>query len=330
MRRIAAASLERRTINPLRPRFLFALVLFVAAVLLAAPAAPARGDLALAVELEQGELGLAEPVYALVTLTNRGEAAVETFAALALESGLLRIEIESPQGEVTPFVPLAVDDVELAPMTLAAGESVSEVVEIFYGGRGWSFRRAGEWKIRAVYEPPGGSRLTAGPAKLTIENTSAGLYLFGAVGETSSQTGEFLVWRQGDHLELAREHLRGLLDKHPDSDLASFARLALGLNLAQPFRNLADGTTRPPRWPEALELLAAVDPADLPPSLDLALFAGRLEGALATDDAADVHQALAAARESVAGRPDLRERFEALVAKLPPLPPLPPDRPDEP
>ncbi|HMB52396.1 MAG TPA: hypothetical protein VKU40_03710 [Thermoanaerobaculia bacterium] len=297
-------------------------------VLLAtAPALAARADLALTLEMEQGELGLAEPVYALVTLTNRGEEAVETFADLALESGLLRVEIESPLGEVSPFVPLAVDDVELERVTLAAGESVSEVVEIFYGGRGWSFRRSGTWQIRAVYEPPGGPRLTAGPVELTIANTSAGLYLFGAVGETSSQTGKFLVWRQGDHLELAREHLRGLLDKHPDSDLASFARLALGLNLAEPFRDFADGTTRPPRWGEALELLAAVDPADLPPSLELALFAGRLKGALATDDAADVHQALAAAREAAEGRPDLRARLEALLAKLPPLPPLPPDRP---
>ena len=274
---------------------------------------PVEG-LRLTLELGEAEVVLGEPVYATVTLRNVGSGPVSILPDLSLESGFVQIEVGPPDGKPFPFVPLAIDDVEVARLELAPGAAITGISEVFFGGRGWTFDRPGSYSLTASYEVPGVRRLSSEPAVLSVaESDGAGRALLSADPETVRQAGKFLVWQQGDHLRRALLRLEGLVERYPESEVADHVRLAMGVNLSRSFYDYTAGGVRPARPEEALQLLDAVRETSLPgiQRLRLHLARNRCHAALGRKDEADA--ALDAARKLTTDRPALETLLKRMT-----------------
>jgi len=293
--------------------FTLALALWLGSALAGAPAAAQTSGEGLRLTLEPGEaaLVLGEPAYATVTLYNAGSEAVTILPDLTLTSGFVEIRVDPPEGEAFEFTPLAVDDVEVARAELAPGDEIAEVVQVFFGGRGWTFDRPGSYTLTATYRVPGGTQVRSEPATVNVaEGDSAGRSLLSAQPETLRQTGKFLVWQQGDHLRRALARLEEIVERYPDSQVADYARLAMGINLSESFYDYTAGGVRKARPAEALRWLEGVRETSLPPVQRLRLHMALSRSYAALGRQAEAAAALGRARELAADRPALETLLE--------------------
>ena len=268
------------------------------------------GRLELVLEADRTQLLLSEPVYVAVRLINRGKESVSVYHDLDPELGWLRIEFVGPQGPIS-FAPWSVADSELTPQPLAPNAEVSALFPIFYGGRGWTFSRPGQYTATAVYTDRVNQRervLRSNSVEFEVREDPAGEFLIR--DPAGSEAGKLLMWQQGDHLRKGIVRLEELTRTFPKSRLASYANLALGVNLSRSFKDYSTGQLREPQCEASLELLSRVRNDDLPASLRMERKLSEARCLRLTGKPEDADAALRVARSLAGERTYLQRRVE--------------------
>ena len=270
---------------------------------------PASASLELTLEIGKADLVFGEPVYAIVLLTNSGSAPVDTAKVLDPQTGDVQIDVTSSTKPTFRFLPLFYSDALHARAPLRPGEKIAAAFPIFYGALGWTFDRAGTYRIAATYRHIGGTQgkpvrsnsvdVTVadegGPGASLLEHTSA-----------SEEAGKFLLWQRGDHLRQGHLLLTRLQQQYPDSPVIDYVWLAFGRNLSRGFRNYITGHVRPMDCEAALPYLRLVRPERIPAYLQVQkhLDEARCLAALAQPSQAGIELQRA---EALAGdRPEFR------------------------
>ncbi|HMS82553.1 MAG TPA: hypothetical protein PKD12_02755 [Nitrospira sp.] len=200
---------------------------------------------------ERSHYLVGEPVYVAVRLRNSGDRTERVIESLHPEDGGVDLVITGPDGRAVPFVPYGETDRDTESNTsLSPGQTIGNMVPIFFGGNGWTFRKPGTYRIVAYFQfaaEKGKVRESkSAPATIEIVPSSQSTALVDDAEPVSQEVGKFLLWQAGDHLEKGLERLRALLDREPDSPLASYARFALGRSLSEPFMDYRKKTVRTP------------------------------------------------------------------------------------
>lgn len=228
--------------------------------------ATAQAGLQLSIVAGKAKVELGEPVYLTAILGNTGSDAVAVYPSLYPEDSALQINVTEPGGKTVAFVPYSLDLNDSVARDLSVGDTLSAVFPIFYGGRGWTFRETGEYRIRAVFTDPAGGKALVESAAISLTvaaSDNSGQYLMDD-SKASSEAGKFLLWQSGDHLRAGIAHLQGLVEQFPNSVTADYVRLAFARNLSKPFRDYSIGKLRKADPEAAMKLLEKVNPDRLP------------------------------------------------------------------
>jgi hypothetical protein len=247
---------------------------------------------------------LGEPVYLNVRLRNISPSPMRILKRLRPDYGLTTIRIVAPDGRSEGFVPLGVVDSDAVPENLPPGAELGSVFPIFFGANGWTFPQPGRYRVDVQYQsarprvdaatPLDRVRVRSTPITITVASvdSEAGTFLIGA-GRASNEAGKFLVWQSGDHLRRGIAQLEDLIQRFPQSIIADYARLMLGLSLSRSFKDYSIDRLRPPDHQKSLAYLGQVSDDTVPRYL-------RVQKHLAlARDLAGVNQ-FEAARESLA------------------------------
>jgi tetratricopeptide (TPR) repeat protein len=214
-----------------------------------------------------------------------------------------------------------VADTDIKLETLAPRADVTAVVAIFYGGRGWTFTQAGNYTITALYRNPldrSANPVRSNPLSISVAlGNGAGEFLI--KDDAGEEAGKFLLWQQGDHLRKGIRRLTDLIERYPDSPLADYAQLALGLNLSRAFKDYSIGQVRKPDYELARRYLQKVQPTRLPINLQVenTLAQARSAGKLGHTD--EARRLVQQAKQLAGDRPYLLSRFEEILSRTPEL-----------
>lgn len=204
-----------------------------------------------------------EPVYLAITVRNAGERPERVFKSLYPEDGAIDILVTTPEGRKREFVPLGeTDQDETVFASLAPGATIGNIVPVFFGGRGWTFDKPGRYTLVAIYRVPDGKgtvrQSVSPPVAIEIAPSAEGSSLVGDGGPVSIETGKFLTWQAGDHLDKGRARLTEVIERSPDSVLASYAHFALGRSWSDSFMDYRRRQVRPPNCDLAMRHLSKV------------------------------------------------------------------------
>lgn len=212
-----------------------------------------------------------EPVYLTARLKNAGPETQKIISSLDPIDGALEIRLTDPTQQVRTFNPLGEADLDESTLTnLLPGGVVGNVFPVFFGGQGWTFPTPGRYVLVAVYRFPFGSGkvATVRSAALDIDIQSSpqgeGEFLIGEDLKVSRETGKFMAWQGGDHLEAGQALLQTLLQRWPDSPLADYIHSAYTRSFGKRFMDYRKRQVRPPDCRMALEHLAKVKGGRLP------------------------------------------------------------------
>lgn len=220
-------------------------------------------QLALSIVAERDHYLVGEPVYVAVTLRNTGGQSERVIGTLQPEDGAVDFVITAADGSRRRFVPLGEADHDAGFFTtLAPGATIGNMVPIFFGGSGWTFAKSGRYTVTGYYRLPDGKgtvrEAESSPMTIAIESFAEGSSLIGDGGPVSKEIGKFLVWQSGDHLEKGRARLGELIQRSPDSVLASYANFALGRSWGDSFMDYRKRQVRQPNCELAMQHLSKV------------------------------------------------------------------------
>lgn len=187
-----------------------------------------------------------EPVVAELKLSTTDTRGTETHGFLHPNEDFVSIAIRQPSGRTVLFRPMlrhCVD--EDRKVRLDAERALYKSAFIGHGRDGAYFDQPGRYAIRAAYVAADGSRIVSPIAELrvrppvTAADEEAGELMMG------DEQGQLLALLGSDseHLSAGREALDELLDRYGDHPLATFARLAKGVNAARDFKRLTPERT---------------------------------------------------------------------------------------
>lgn len=274
-------------------------------------------QLVLSIVAERNRYLVGEPVYVAVTLRNAGGQAERVIGTLHPEDGAVDFVITSPDGSQREFVPLGeADHDEGFFTTLAPGVTIGNMVPIFFGGNGWTFSKPGRYTVTGYYRLPDGKGTVREseslPAAIEIESSAEGSGLIGDGGPVSKETGKFLTWQSGDHLEKGRAKLSELIQKSPDSVLASYANFAFGRSWGDSFMDYRKREVRQPNCEVAMQHLSKVHDAHVTDFVRVqsAITSARCMARARNADAAKRH--IKTARDIVRDKPEYR----AIAARM--------------
>lgn len=207
-------------------------------------------DFKLELSAEKSSFLLGEPVVVLVKVTNTSATPLNLPGGIGPEMDLLVYEISGPRGENVPFSPLYVADTDKM-ITLNRNESTHGAARIFYGGNGYTFPEAGDYKVTVRYKSERSAPL---PLSITApgnadEEKQARLIL------DNNEVGLFLMLEGGDELLKAQEVTDTMLRDYPGSLLSAYLRYARGKNYSVPARNFVSKKPRGADLPGAIEIL---------------------------------------------------------------------------
>lgn len=220
--------------------------------------------MALNVSTAQSDYLLGEPVYISLTLKNTDQRIQKVVGSLDPIDGAISIRISNKSTSDQVFVPLLVTDNDIGIFNdLEPQAMIGSIVPIFFGTSGWTFKNVGEYDIMAVYHTPDteGNILEVRSQALSINinpSTIGEKLIVGDVAE-AAETGRFLTWQSGDHLEKGISRLERLIKENPDSVLASYIYAAFAHSFGEPFANYIKGEVRPLNCDLALEYLGLVN-----------------------------------------------------------------------
>ena len=259
--------------------------------------------------------GLGEPVYVTVTVHNDTGAPLQIPAELDPAYGGSIIRVSGLDGEPQPFVPLAFFEHDEPPRALRPGERAAEVVAVFYGRDGWTFRETGGYELTAsVSVRNGGESRRVRSEPLSIEVTSATTRSRQLVAgdEASEQAGRFLLWLSGDHLSEGIRLLDSVAGTQPGSGLASHIEFAFGWSKSRAFSNYLSGEVREPDNEAALAHLSQARDGHLPPRLRLQKRLAQAACYIRLGDRRQAEASLAEAAEIMEANPALLALSEQL------------------
>jgi len=199
---------------------------------------------------------IGEPAVAYLDLINKGNEPIEVIDQLDPSFGVVKIHIKSDK-EVL-FRPYIIADAVSHTTILKAGEKVSGTAKIFFGGEGWTFKKPGNYTVKATYKG-----IISIP-KMEIKSNIVDVHIRGPSGKDErdqvnlikgEEQGLFLLMEGGDHLKKGIKNLVKLSKQYHDSDLAGYADLALGVNLSRNFKDFQKGSVRPANPQESVEHL---------------------------------------------------------------------------
>jgi hypothetical protein len=257
---------------------------------------------------------LGEPVYLVATLENAGSTPAAAPNGLEPEEGATEVVISGPDGARRAFLPLIAVD-RLAPEAeLKPGARRIAEFPVFYGGHGWTFDRPGKYVLNATYRGPGGvPTVAAKPVALQVSEGDPAAPLLLDNGEAGRQAGRFLTWLGGDHLDQGIAALEHVVDQHPESVLAAYARVALGVNLGREAVDSRGRGIRDADCGEALRLLDGADDSELPPMLRMRKALAQASCHVRLEDDQAARGLVSRAEAQAGGRPDLRRELKALA-----------------
>ncbi|GIJ75034.1 hypothetical protein [Virgisporangium ochraceum] len=228
-------------------------------------AEPVRDRSGLAIEVRAKDaFAYGEPVVVELKLSSTDTRGTATHGYLHPNEDFVTIAIRQPSGRTVLFRPLirhCAD--EGRTVMLMPGEARYESAFIGYGGGGAYFDQPGRYAVRASYLAADGSRIVSPVTEVrvrppvTAQDVAVGELLLG------DQQGQLLALLGSDsrHLRDGNAAFDALLAEHGDHPLASFARLARGVNAARAFKEItADKrtTVRPPDPATAIAELSRV------------------------------------------------------------------------
>ena len=263
---------------------------------------------------------LGEPVYVILQLDNHGATPIGIFPYLEPGEGAVHIEVTAPDEKRAPFVPLGESYNEVAEVTVAPRESRAAVFPVFFGGRGWTFDRLGVYHLTAVYSGVMKSgeliEVVSEPVGLTVDEAEEeiGKFLI-QEGVASSESGKYLTWHSGDHLRKGKAHLMNLLDRWPESTVASYARFALGKGLSDSFMDYSVGRVRPPDCAKAREYLDRIRVDVLPDNLKIHWNLALARCVLQERKVSQARLRLATAKTLIDDRPEYRDLL-SMVSRM--------------
>ncbi len=276
-------------------------------------AGDAASNLELIAEVEKQSFVLGEPVYLSVQLRYTGHTAVTVARVLHPQAGTVGVQITSPENEAVTFSSLFYADVTAPQSTIGQGEAITAVFPIFFGAQGWTFSKPGHYQISATYydsERKNAKPVQSNSVNLTVsKENGAGTLLMNESIE-SREAGKLFLWRQGDHLRAGMAHLSQIIQKHPESPISDYANLALGSNLAQPFRDYAAKKIRQPDYAAALAYLQKVRSSQLPRYLKIQKNLDQARCLFGTGDTASAGDLLRDAQALSEGRMEYQPLLE--------------------
>lgn len=179
------------------------------------------------------------------TVTNTGNRLRTITSALNLSEGDLRLLLKPPHEELHDVRDVIIACGDRSMTTLAPGESLRGVAQIFYTNVGFTFRQTGRYQISAELDPGDGSGAIVRSAPYTVvvrapatpeEEEVARLSLNPDVGRAFA-FGDFGLD------ESARKNLEELAQHYPASDNGIAANLTLANAYSVDLRNLITGRT---------------------------------------------------------------------------------------
>jgi hypothetical protein len=288
----------------------------------APPAATVVRDdqLVISVTTERSRYLVGEPVYVAIGLHNAGKRAERVIDSLFPEDGGVDVVITRPDGRDVPFLPYGETDRDTASdKSLAPGEAIGNMVPIFFGGNGWTFREPGTYRIVAYFQRIAGKgevrESRSLPAAIDIASSAEGKSLVSEHAQVSNEVGKFLLWQAGDHLEKGQARLHMLLDRAPNLPLASYARFALGRSLSESFMDYRRHAVRAPDCASALAYFSKVQDAHVTDYIRIQIAIAKGRCAAFEKDTKSALRYFAAAKESMGNRPAY-QTMDARVAEF--------------
>lgn len=272
--------------------------------------------LSLTADAEKDAYVVGEPVYLTLALRNTGREAKRVVRRLDPVVGSVEIVVTGPGGDSVRFVPLG--QVDAGPgmlVSLAPGETVANVVPIFFGAGGWTFREPGRYSVTATYEGSGvrGQRETAraGPTTVRVEDAPRATFDIGPQNEAAFQAGKFLLWQKGDHLEEGHALLRAFAERAPDAVLTDYIHIAFARSYADSFMDYRREAVRPPDCERARSHLSTARPGEVGGYARIQYAIAGLRCAVRRDDRDAARRYLDLVRQAADGAP----AYGGLVAR---------------
>jgi hypothetical protein len=185
-----------------------------------------------------------EFITARVTVTNPSASSVPMSSSLNLAEGDLEIGVTTPAGQDLVLRDVVQVCGEPEEVELAAGESLTRTVQLFYGNNGHVFDDAGRYELRARFVPDAGADTTvdSGVVSTTLrepatddERAIANLSMDADVG-LSFALGDFATYDE------AGEKLKTLSEGYAATDTGTAAALVLANAYGRTFRDVRKGT----------------------------------------------------------------------------------------
>lgn len=216
------------------------------------PASAASG-LCLELVVPRARVARGEPVVLIASLRNCSSTERSVTDVLAPEYGFLTVLVTRPseKGE-TRWEPGVVKEGRgRRTRTLAPGERVNAWIPVYVDRRGWFLREPGTYRVRAM--------LALGATR--IESDAVSFQVVSGPGATDERAAEILMSPAAARA-LAQgavpgsegwSNLSALLKEYPDSRLAPYAQLAMGISRTQTVFDPETKSFKKPDCPRAVE-----------------------------------------------------------------------------
>jgi hypothetical protein len=194
--------------------------------------------------LEKKEYLLGEPIVAYLEIRNSGTQATSVIDQLDPKFGIVKFYIKKEQEE-TVFKPYVVVDSMPRPVLLNPDKSISGTATLVYGSHGLVFNSVGQYKIKATYnglvDKPN-EEIQSNVVEVNIrapqneqEEDQTNLIM------EEPEAALFIQLGGGYQFKNGIKRLTELASKYPESDLAGYANVALGMNYSKDFKDFQRG-----------------------------------------------------------------------------------------
>jgi hypothetical protein len=284
-----------------------------------------RSGLSLTISPTDAHPQLGKPGVLEIRLVAERTQQIHAGEQLHPKYGFVQLAISRPRGDVVAHEPPVVHCAK-PDLVVARGIEDAQVTSAYIGydsAVGQVFEDPGTYRIRAAYAASDGSLVLSNVAivRVTAPRTQEDEQVADLM--LGDQTGMALTLLGSDsrHLDAGREALETVIAEHGSSPAAVYARLAVGVNAARPFIDVAaDGqvlSTREPELKRADELLSE----DISESRDaggldeITLYQAAAHLAHAHDDAGDASGARSV-RNAVSRRAKVSDLPRSVLASL--------------
>lgn len=229
---------------------------------------PVRDRSGLALRLEAKNVyAYGEPVVVELKLSSTDTRGTTTHGFLHPSDDFVTIAIRQPSGRTVLYRPLIRHCVDAdRRMLLMPGDDLYASAFIGHGSGGAYFEQPGRYAIRASYVAADGSRIVSPVTEVrvrppvTARDVEVGELLLG------DQQGQLLALLGSDSAHLAQGNaaLDDLLSRYGEHPLATFARLAKGVNAVRAFKQITvdkAAVVRPPEPSVGIDELTRVQEA---------------------------------------------------------------------